>query len=383
MNLRSFTFLCFILSSSAFGPEQVGPCRGPGGPNDKVNSRSAIESTQEECQTACADLVNCVGYSYCSNCNGGECILYGSRVDGSCSDPSALNEPSCEAIGTCSNPAQLSEETCGTCSESTALSKITCGVVGATWTPNTWTSSNEVWADAEDPWTGESHSSTVIAGTTGETSSNYICMDADPEDHMAHCIGSETDTACTSAFDGLVESNRTDENCPDNCTFQPKPTVPKIKSPHPGDIKLPGWKTAMSGACRGGPDFTDKVNGKYSNSVGSGTDGKLTQEECAEACLDEVECIAYAHSTAWCVVYGPNVHDDPGDGWTSDQHEAVEITGTKANPSYICVTAPPRGGDSDGNSDDSSSGSTLIGGRDVLFSFALAVWGIVSLHLLV
>ena len=37
----------------------------------------------------------------------------------------------------------------------------------------------------EDPWTGESHHSTVIAGTTEETSSNYVCVDADMEDHIA------------------------------------------------------------------------------------------------------------------------------------------------------------------------------------------------------
>lgn len=386
MILRSFTF--FILSTitnSIKGDEQVGPCRGPGGVNDKINSRMAIENTKEECNTACIDLLACVGYSYCSNCNGGECILYGPGVDGTCSDPSALNEPACEAIGTCSDTDQLTEETCGTCSEPTATSEVLCEVVSATWTKNTWTSSNEQWEDAEDPWTGESHHSTVIAGTTNETSSNYICVDLDPEDHMAHCTGDGTD--CN--FDGLAESERTDENCPDNCTFKPAPTPPSNKPPHAGDIKLPGWKTAMSGACRGGPDFTDKVNGKYSNSVGSLDGGKLTQAECAQACLDEPECVGYSHSTAWCVVYGRNLHETPGTGWTSDNHEAVEITGTKANAAYICVTGPPRGGSKpnptpsptkakkveEKDDEDDSGGFKLLGSG--IFYIAMAMWGLI------
>jgi len=363
MILRYFTFYIlstFISSIQGIGEEQVGPCRGPGGPNDKVNSRGAIESTQDECQTACVDLDACVGYSYCSNCNGGECILYGPGVDGSCSDPSALNEPACEAIGTCPNADQLTEETCGTCSESTATSETTCGVVGATWTPSAWVSSNELWTDALDPWEGESHHSTVIAGTTGETSSNYVCVDFDPEDHMAHCTGS--DFFCN--FDDLDESDRTDENCPDSCTFKPKPEPPQNKPPYPGGVNFIGWKTAMSGACRGGIDFTDKVNGKYSNSAGSAEGGKLTQEECAQACLDEIECVGYSHSLAWCVVYGPNLHDTPGELWTSDQHEAVEITGTKDNPSYICVTGPPRGA-------LDSGGLNLVGSGILSFAMGL------------
>lgn len=109
----------------------------------------------------------------------------------------------------------------------------------------------------------------------------------------------------------------------------------------------------MSGACRGGSDFTDKVNGKYSNTAGA--DGRLTQEECAEACLAEPDCVGYAHATAWCVVYGPGVHDTPGEDWTSDEHVEVAITGTKPNPSYICVTGPPRAEDESSASPVSTS----------------------------
>jgi len=145
----------------------------------------------------------------------------------------------------------------------------------------------------------------------------------------------------------LSEEERTDENCPDTCDFIPKPTPPKAKPPHAGDIGLPGWDVAMSGACRGGTEFTDKVNGKYTNSGGSGPTGTLTQKECADACLDEPTCVGYAHSTAWCIIYGPEIHDNAAGQWTADNHEATEITGTKANPMYICVTGPPHASVSD------------------------------------
>ena len=178
----------------------------------------------------------------------------------------------------------------------------------------------------------------MIAGSTDESDSRYLCYDIHPEDHWALCTGSD---ACDARFTGLPEVSRTLEDCPAPCLYQEAPTLPKPKPPHPGDIRLPGWQPAMSGACRGEADQTDKVNGKYTNIGGSGADGKLTQQECAKACLGEgPDCVGYAHSTAWCVMYGPGIHDTPGEGWTSDQHTATATTGTKPNPSYICVTGP-------------------------------------------
>jgi hypothetical protein len=350
--------LCTLFSTfssiEGYGSPYVGPCRGPGGENDKVNSRHAGDMTRDQCQDACSALSACVGYAYCESCNNGECVLYGSRLDGTCSDSSALNEVACEALGSCSDSTKTSEDTCGVCSESTAPTDVLCSAVGATWTAGTWTSSNEVWSDAEDPWTGDSHYSTVIDGSTGEPTSTYICVDAEPEDHLAHCTGS---TTCENAFKNLAEAERIEDNCLDGCTFVAAPTVPKEKPPHAGDIKLPGWDAAMSGACRGGATFTNKVNGKYSNKAGA-NGGPPTQEECAKECIAELECIGYAHSTAWCIVYGPNIDETPGSDWTSDSHEAVSITGTKANPSYICVTGPPRGsGGSNGNGNGNGDGS--------------------------
>jgi len=231
-------------------------------------------------------------------------------------------------------------ETCGNCSEASAASIATCQAVNGQWTAKRWLSS-ATWYEPEDPWTGDSHHSTVIKETTGEINSKYVCLEIDDTDHLARCTGTSEywSSRCETAFVDLAEDDRTAEFCPQGCKFTPAPTVPKTTTPHAPDIGLPGWNSAMVGACRGGADFTSKVNGKYSNSAGAF--GKLSQIECAEACLSEPDCVGYAHSTSWCVVYGPNIHLTPGDGWTGDLHEETTITGSKVNPAYICVTGPP------------------------------------------
>lgn len=183
----------------------VGPCRGPGGVNDKVNSRSAVEHTQKMCEDACDALTNCVGYAYCGECNGGECLLYGPGVDGTCSDPSALNEVACEALGACADASKLTKDTCGACSEPTATSKSTCNSVAGTWGADTWTSAGETWEDAEDPWRGSSHFSTIIRGSTEEVASKYVCLEIDPADHLAQCNGA---SECVTAFSGLTEADQ-------------------------------------------------------------------------------------------------------------------------------------------------------------------------------
>jgi hypothetical protein len=76
------------------------------------------------------------------------------------------------------------------------------------------------------------------------------------------------------------------------------------------------------------------VNGKYSNTAGAA--GELTELECANACDAEQNCVGYAHSTAWCIVYGPGVNDTAGADWTADTHASTSITGTKPNVAYIC-----------------------------------------------
>jgi len=341
-----------------------GVCRGPGGVNDKINSMSATEHTQKMCEDACdsrmtsdADGAICMGYSYCADCNQGECLLFGANLDGMCSDKSALSEPACEALGSCNDPDTATrEEECGKCDQFQFAKEVgSCGSVGGTWKKATWTSAGATWQGAEDPWNGDTHKSVLIAGTTSETNSKYKCYDIDADDHLAHCTGTATDSSktCTTAFDGKEAADRTQANCHDGCTYTPAPKGPKNPiAPHAGDIKLPGWDPAMSGACRGGADFTSKINGKYSNTAGA--DGKLTQEECAKACLAEGDCVAYAHSTAWCIVYGPNLHEgigtQEGGTWTTDNHIETVVTGTKVNAAYICVTGPPHDSDDDDSS---------------------------------
>jgi hypothetical protein len=73
-----------------------------------------------------------------------------------------------------------------------------------------------------------------------------------------------------------------------------------------------------------------------------------TQEECMNICAEETDCIGYAHSTGWCLIYGagldaqdgvdyidPDVDGDDGIWW-ADSHSATTITQTKPNVMYIC-----------------------------------------------
>jgi len=308
------------------------------------------KKSQAACEADC-DLrlekeAKCNGYAYNPDANNGECILYGPKLDGMCSDPSALNKAACDAIGSCDSPAAASNENeCGTCKDkSSAKEEATCVLIDGTWIKGVWTSKGATWADAETPFTGESFPSVIIKNTTLEVNSKYNCYDVNIIDHLAHCIGVATDTSkdCTKAFDDVTEEDRTEANCYPGCTFSPAPKGPKNPTQlHSGDIKLPGWNPAESGACRGGADKTEKVNGKYSKTAGA--NGVLTQKECAEACLAEETCIGYAQSTSWCIVYGPDIHNVESDSpWTADFHNETAITGTKVNKAYICVTGPPR-----------------------------------------
>jgi len=331
-----------------------GVCRGPGGVSDKINGMHAIEHTQLMCEQACdahrekdENGAHCLGYSYCSVCNGGECLLFGHGLDGTCSDSSVDNRFACEALGSCDAPSTATKEAeCGVCEgKSSALEASACESLSGTWNKGTWTSAGAIWSGAEDPFTGDSHPSKFIAGTSDELNPDYSCYDIIVDDHLAHCTG---DTAeCTTAFDGFEdESDRTAVNCPEGCVFTVKPKGPRNPPvAHAPDIKLPGWEPAQSGACRGGADFSGKVNGKYSNTAGA-EGGPPTQLECAEACSAEENCVGYAHSTAWCVVYGPELHlgigTEEGGMWTTDNHEEVVITGTKINIAYLCVTGPIR-----------------------------------------
>lgn len=376
-----------------------GVCRGPGGVNDRINGMSAVEHTQLMCEQACdarkekdENGAHCLGYSYCSICNGGECLLFGPGLDGSCSDSSVDNKVACEALGSCDAPVTATKEgECGLCEGNpSALEESACESLSGTWAKGTWTNAGAIWSGAEDPFTGDSHPSKLIAGTSDELASDYSCNDIIVDDHLAQCTGNTTE--CTAAFDSLEESDRITENCPSDCVFASAPKGPKNPPvAHAPDIRLPGWDPAQSGACRGGADFSGKVNGKYSNTA-SADGGTPTQLECAEACLAEGNCVGYAHSTAWCIVYGPEIHlgigTEEGGVWTSDNHEEVAITGTKVNIAYLCVTGPPGvTADADAGTDAETESSEEIepsddmsmkddSGGSLLFEFTAIVFSI-------
>jgi len=378
-----------------------GVCRGPGGVNDRINGMSVVEHTQLMCEQACdarkekdENGAHCLGYSYCSNCNGGECLLFGPGLDGSCSDSSVDNKVACEALGSCDAPDTATKEgECGVCEgKPSALEESACESLSGLWTKGTWTSDGAIWSGAEDPFTGDSHPSKFIAGTSDELASDYSCYDIIVDDHLAQCTGNTAE--CNTAFDSSEESDRIAENCPSDCVFMAAPKGPRNPPlAHAPDIRVPGWEPALSGACRGGEDFSGKVNGKYSNIAGA-EGGAPTQLECAEACSAEENCVGYAHSTAWCVVYGPEIHlgigTEEGGLWTSDNHEEVAITGTKVNIAYLCVTGPPRvTADTDAENDskpESSKGTESSddmsmqddSGSSVLFEFTAIVFSILT-----
>jgi len=167
----------------------------------------------------------------------------------------------------------------------------------------------------------------IIGGSVA--AAGYLCYDIDPSDHEATCTGS---VDCIASFAGKTADLQISSNCPSGCTFTAAVAgAPTPKVPHAPALHVSGY-TPTSGACRG--PGNSKVNGKYSNTAGAA--GKLTELECANACDATQNCVGYAHSTAWCIVYGPGVNDTAGADWTADTHASTSITGTKPNVAYIC-----------------------------------------------
>ena len=330
-----------------------GGCRGNGGSSDKVESKNIYERTAEVCKQDCDNEPTCVGYAYNPAANSGDCLIYGPGMSGTCSDSAGNDFPNaCTALGSCSISDKTTEDTCGTCSQSTEDSKATCKTVGGTWTDATWTSQGATWNGPDDPWTGDHHHTTHIHSSTG--TAGYSCYDIDIYDHQAQCNGTATDSSvnCETNFTQADTFDAAD--CQPGCTYTAAPEMqgpPRV--PHDPSIVLPGWDIAMTGACR--HESGEKVNGKYSKTAGAngGSDApRMTQEECAQACEDEPNCIAYAHG-AWCVVYGPEIDLTPCSGlhavaphydvasdtcnWGSDTHEKTTVQTNNGNIAYICV----------------------------------------------
>jgi hypothetical protein len=178
-----------------------GACRGPGGENDKVNSKYKTGMTLDACATECDNNAGqCKGFAYSPTANGGECLIYGPAFSGSCSDASATSPTACAALGTCSDAAKTSEDTCGACSLPSGTSEATCDQIGGTWTPATWTSSGATWNEPTGDWISDYHPSDLVVGVV--ESGDYTCYDVDNQDHHPKCEGSlgtvdDTSYRCT------------------------------------------------------------------------------------------------------------------------------------------------------------------------------------------
>jgi hypothetical protein len=186
--LRQEYFKVFFPDRVEGYSSQAGACRGPGGDQDKVNSKYKGGMTLDECAKECNDNAGqCKGFAYNKVSNSGECLIYGPEFQGTCSDATAKSKAACDALGTCSNSQQTSEDTCGECSLISATSEATCDQVGGTWTPATWTSKGATWSEPSGDWTGDYHTSDLVVGVVA--SAGYRCYDVDPIDHHPKCEG--------------------------------------------------------------------------------------------------------------------------------------------------------------------------------------------------
>jgi hypothetical protein len=398
--LRQAYLSTFFPKSKEGYADRPGACRGPGGENDKVNSKYKQGVTLEDCTEECNNnAAACKGFAYNPDANDGECLIYGPGFAGACSDTSADSPSACEALGTCSDADKTSEESCGSCSSSSGTTKATCEGIGQVWTPATWTSAGATWIGPSDGWIADFHAMNFVVHSEGNPygSTDYTCYDVDVFDHHAKCEGfvdvagfncaeSDVDTApgCTSTSDYLcaagdggpgtdgaatcgssscggdcngcslgcaycsqacynptghcphvfvemTKDEKVADECPAGCTFVPAVTSARVVVVHaPAEI-YDGW-TVNAGVCRA--DGGAKPNGRYTNSAGA-DGGPPTQSECKDFCAAAENCIGYAHSTAWCLNYGPDMNTTD-EVWTGDNHPATTITEYKVNPAYIC-----------------------------------------------
>ena len=183
------------------------------------------------------------------------------------------------------------------------------------------------------------------------------CFDAHASDHLAQCSGTATDATatpdCAAAF--AAANNYDAASCPAGCTYTAAPRF-RPGFVHAPDVRMPGWLTPLTGACRTEPaswSGTVQTRASYKYCRDCGANGvRLTQQECAAACVAEPECIAY-HSGPWCSVFGrgfgrnnPNARLAAGQSpnWVGVNHtdpatntEITTIDGSNTNTQYICV----------------------------------------------
>jgi hypothetical protein len=216
--------------TNGFG--QTGACRGNGGGGDRVDSRYRILTTQTACETVCDDDSDCVAYAYKTGT--GDCVIYGSGQDGSCSlsvDTGELDRyHNFQSCGECTQDGAVVEDAltkslCGICSKETPAALVAslgvCSTVGGLWTEATWTAGT--WEEPLGGWVGDSYTHQTQYGSTNvhtiTIADGYGCFDKVHEDGQPTCNGSTAgNSSCQTAF----EDRRTSTQCPVGCTFYPR-----------------------------------------------------------------------------------------------------------------------------------------------------------------
>ena len=292
----------------------TGSCRGPGGGDDRVDSKNKIVDNQEECEDACdAEGNECVAYAYQTSSK--ECTLFGETMDGHCdhqdNDDADFKDlhlgggirrfHSENACGICKSSSRiyeksLNELTCGRCTEEVEqefYGPTGCSNAGGDWSSKTW--EKGVWTKPEDPWLGDSQthfssfSSTSVHSIT--VVDDWHCID------KLHADGQPTCTNCQKEFENTYFK---EENCPNGCTFYVE------NGNHPP-------------YCDGTPDNKDE------NCITTFESRAMTEENCDA--LSPTDCV---FKPAPVFVKGDYSHFPPidlGPGWQPEVLKATENSG--------------------------------------------------------
>eukprot|EP01047_Picozoa_sp_COSAG01_P062966 COSAG01_NODE_8089_length_2923_cov_3.175513_1_plen_486_part_00 len=93
----------------------------------------------------------------------------------------------------------------------------------------------------------------------------------------------------------------------------------------------------LVGFCEGPGGSGDHVNGKYK--------GGVSRLACRAGCDANAACVGYtyrANSGGYCIVHGPGLETDLGDGWHANSDPATTIAGADGRSVHVCAAVAGR-----------------------------------------